>query len=223
MLHQLIFILFLFFTTMTHAMNNITKDIILYHIAPRLDRQDKNSLKSTHKQLYRFVIRQNILNKHYQEAYINNNKQEMNKWREKGALFLDEETYLLFLNKKQKIAKNILPACTEKIGNNRWDLFAVFFYGIAKNNQDYILWLLNTKKPTYDAVLLEKAINHANYLQYTDIVDQLELYIKINTPKPYQRPTDNLAWRGYMLPLYIDYITSNTYNKNPFLKKMYDF
>lgn len=178
--HKLLLGLLIFPISATHAMKLVLEnnEIITYNIAPRLDRDDRTAFKLINKKLYTMIIPQHILNERYNSACNKNDAVLMDDLRRQGALKLAEEAYKLFLNKKPELSKT-LP-------RNQVDVSDLFLYGIEQNNINFMHWLLSTRKPYFGSLLLDRSLAHSKKLNYDEITQLLNDYVKIQAMQSMQ-------------------------------------
>jgi hypothetical protein len=166
-----LFLLALLSTTTIHSMEKESPELvildkyrfktaIIYGIAPCLDRDDRTALKLTNNYFCNILTPQHILNEQYQLACATNNVEQMNELRRRGALTIQEEVYNLFLNNKPKLIIHIVPKHKPEI------IRAIFFYGVEQDNDEFMQWLLDTKKPHHDSPLLEDACEYAEFREH---------------------------------------------------------
>jgi hypothetical protein len=184
--YRSLFFLLLLPTTTAHPMEKILRTtqrialerVTIYNIAPRLDRDDRTALKLTNNFFCNIIIPQHILNEQYQLACATKNIEQSNELRRKGALMLEEEVYKLFLSHKKNLVIHIIP----RRGKSNI-MRTIFFYGIQQNNLSFIQWLLDTEKPHYESLLIDKYFKYANSCNHTEIAQLFKNYRHDGTRK----------------------------------------
>jgi len=173
-------IIFSIITIHTCAMNIeiIPNDIILYHISTRLNRIDKDNFRNTNIKYKSMILPQSTLNKLYAQACQNNDSEQMDQWRQQGALHAHEEIYNSFMENRTSLSKYLLDEI-KVIGSIRTciDLDPIFTYGIKANNILFITFLLKEMKPLYFHACIGNAITLSKQRGYDNITQLLETYI----------------------------------------------
>lgn len=169
--HKLMLCLFLLSTYATHAMDTLSKDIIIYNLAPNLDRDDRTALKLITKPFYEFITPQHILNEEYKAACIQKDTVEAIKLRSKGALTIKEEIYRLSFKDKQKLIKKIILSDQDNMSD-------ILLYGVEQNDAPFMKWLIDTKKPHYASQLFQDILEYSQQLS-NDTYFELESYQRL--------------------------------------------
>ena len=174
--HKFLLCLFLLPTATASAMETVSKDIIIYHINPYLNRFTKNELRLISKKYSEWIVPQDTLNAQYKLACAKNIIEDMVELRKQGALHIHEEIYNLFTENEKLLEKKFWH--TQK----HFCLNTTFAHGIIKNNKSFIVFLLNETKPSHDSMVIINALTNATALKRNDIIEVLELYKKQNVP-----------------------------------------
>ncbi len=164
--------LFLLPITTTYAMNNISNEIIIYHIGSRLDRSTKNIFKWTNKKHSQLILTQSFLNKEYELACQTNNVDLMIELRKKGALYMHEEMYNLFTDNKKSLVKQLWFNHTH--GLETFCIESAFTQGITLNNKLFITFLLKKIRPSCN--LITSFINLSEQRGHISITETLNCY-----------------------------------------------
>jgi len=161
-------------------MENISNDIIIYHIGSRLNnRFTKDNFRLTNTRYSTLIMPQSILNEKFESACRTNNKDDILEYRRKGALHMHEEIYNLCADKKEDLAKILWTQHNKGLG--AFCIKSAFSYGIKQNNEAFITFLLKEGKPAYNSDALKNAIIKSRKLNCTEITQTLNSYIP---PKP---------------------------------------
>lgn len=164
-------------------METLSHDIIIYHIGPQLNRLTKNSYKCINKNFSELIISQATINENYTIAKKTNNHAMMLEWRKKGALYIHEEVYNIFIENKKLSAKMLWfqhtntpePFCIE----------SALAHGIRMNNKPFITFLLEEAKPSHDSNIITVTIALSKRLEHNEIIATLEQYVEQNKKPKY--------------------------------------
>lgn len=165
----------------TYPMNNLSNETIVLHIAPHLNRVERDTFKTVSKKYNNLIPSQDKLNTLLATLDRKYDSLKFNATRQQGAFVsTNEEIYELFIKNQQKISKRLL----HKYKRETYD--TIFNYGILADNLLFIKWLLNEMKPHYNGSYLASSINFSKQNNCHQITQVLEQYKKDHTPETYK-------------------------------------